>query len=90
MGEIARAWSVALLSQVIDRPLKVHSVPKNDGGHDQIQPARAVALVLIGTVADFTESIEEHRSAKRILLLTLVEPDVAATTQLGILAAIAA
>ena len=48
--------------------------------HDQIQPARAVTLILIGAVADFTESIEEHRSAKRILLFTLVEPRATVAT----------
>jgi hypothetical protein len=31
-----------------------------------------VALVLIGAVADFAESVEEYGAAERILLLTLV------------------
>ena len=44
-----------------------------------------MALVLIGAVADFTESVEEYGAAERILLLTLVEADVATTTQLGVL-----
>jgi hypothetical protein len=44
-----------------------------------------VALVLIGAVADFAESVEEYGAAERILLLTLVEADVAATAQLGVL-----
>ncbi len=42
-------------------------------------------MVLIGKITDFTEPVEEHRSAKRILVLTLVEPDVATSTQLRIL-----
>jgi hypothetical protein len=44
-----------------------------------------VALVLIGAVADFAESVEEYGAAERIWLLTLVEADVATTTQLGVL-----
>jgi hypothetical protein len=44
-----------------------------------------VALVLVGAVADFAESVEEYGAAERILLLTLVEADVATTTQLGVL-----
>ena len=43
-----------------------------------------MALVLIGAVADFAESVEEYGAAERILLLTLVEADVATTTQLGL------
>jgi hypothetical protein len=43
-----------------------------------------VALVLIGAVADFAESVEEYGAAERILLLTLVEADVATTTQFGV------
>jgi hypothetical protein len=44
-----------------------------------------VALVFIGTVADFAEAVEEYRTAKRILLLALVEADVATATQFGVL-----
>ncbi len=44
-----------------------------------------MALVFIGAVADFAEPVEEYGAAERILLLTLVESDVAATTQFGVL-----
>jgi hypothetical protein len=43
-----------------------------------------MALVLIGAVADFAEPVEEYGAAESILLLTLVEVDVAPTTQLGV------
>jgi len=36
-------------------------------------------------VGHFAESVEEYGAAERILLLTLVEADVATTTQLGVL-----
>ena len=57
--------------EVIDGSLQVRRVPLSDGGHDPIQPTRAVTLVLRGAIADFTESVEEHCSAKRILLFAL-------------------
>ena len=44
-----------------------------------------MALVLIGAIADFAEPVEEYGAAECILLLTLVEADVATTTQLGVL-----
>ena len=44
-----------------------------------------MALVLIGAVADFAEPVEEYSAAERILLLTLVEADMATTAQLGVL-----
>src|SRR5215471_4972328 len=53
----------ALAPQVIDRALQVHGIPQNDGGHDEIQATRTIALVFIGSVADFAETIEEHRAA---------------------------
>jgi hypothetical protein len=44
-----------------------------------------MALVLVGAVADFAEPVEEYGAAERILLLPLVEADVATTTQFGVL-----
>ncbi len=44
-----------------------------------------MTLVLVGAVADFAEPIEEDGAAERILLLPLVEADVATATQVGIL-----
>jgi hypothetical protein len=44
-----------------------------------------VALVLVRAVADFAESVEEYGAAERILLLTLVEADVATPPPLGVL-----
>jgi hypothetical protein len=44
-----------------------------------------MALVLKGAVADFSESVEEYGAAKRILLLALIEADVATTAQFWVL-----
>jgi hypothetical protein len=50
----------AVAPQVIDRALQVHGIPQNDGGHDGIQATRTIALVFIGSVADFAEAIEDR------------------------------
>ncbi len=42
-------------------------------------------LVFVGAVANFAEPVEEYSAAECILLLPLVEADVAATAQFGIL-----
>ena len=42
--QIARYRMMALPSKMIDGSLQVRCVSWNDGGHDQVQPARAVAL----------------------------------------------
>ena len=44
-----------------------------------------MALVLIRAVADFTEAVKEYGPAEGVLLLALVETDIATTTQLGVL-----
>jgi hypothetical protein len=44
-----------------------------------------VALVFIGAIPDFAKPVEEHRSAKGILLLGLVETDMATATQFRVL-----
>ena len=42
--EVLRSGFNVLPSQMIDGSLQVRCVSWNDGGHDQVQPARAVAL----------------------------------------------
>src|SRR6266851_1202380 len=85
VGQITGCRMVALLTQVIDGALQVGCIPQNDGCDEQVQPAGAMELVLIGAVADFSEPVEEYGAAERILLLTLVEADVAAMPQFGVL-----
>lgn len=45
MGKISGRLIVPLLSKVIDSLLQIGRVPKNDGGDEQIQTARAAALI---------------------------------------------
>ena len=69
-------------SASIDRALQVHGIPQNDGGHDEIQATRTIALVFIGSAADFAEAIEEHPAAQRVVLLAFVQSYVTAAPQL--------
>ncbi len=80
MGKVSGRRMVPLLSKVIDSPLQIGRVPQNDGGDEQIQTVRVMVLILIRAVVDFAEPVEEHGAKKRILLLTFVETNVAATT----------
>ena len=43
-----------------DSSLEIAGVPQDDGGHQQIEAASAVLLVLVGPVAYFTEAMDEH------------------------------
>jgi hypothetical protein len=52
MGQIILRRMLSLIAQVIDGALQVGSIPQNDGRDEQVQTAGAVALVLVGTVAD--------------------------------------
>lgn len=73
------------LSQVVHGALQIDGVPQDDGGNQQIEAAGSIALILIGTIADFPESVEEHSPPQRILLVAFIESDMAAMAQLGVL-----
>ena len=47
-------------TQRVDGMAEIDGVPQGDRGHDQIEAAGAVPLVLIGPVADFTQPVEAH------------------------------
>ena len=83
--EVSRSGFNPLLSQMVQGALQVDGVPQDDGGNQQIEAARPIALVFVGTVPDFPESVEEHGPSQRVLLLDLVEPDLAATAQFGVM-----
>jgi len=73
-----------MFSQGGDSAFQVDSVPEDDGGDDQIEPACAVALILEGAVAQIALPIEEHGSRERVSGLALVESDLNTSAQFGI------
>ncbi|PTQ78234.1 hypothetical protein C8R21_1439 [Nitrosospira multiformis] len=45
MGKISGHGMMPLFSKVIDSPLQISRVPQNNGGDEQIQTARAMAVM---------------------------------------------
>ena len=66
-GQIILCWMLPLIAKVIDSALQVGGIPQNDGRDEQVQTTGAVALVLIGAVADFAQPVEEYGAAECIL-----------------------
>jgi len=61
------------LAQGGNRALEIPCVPEDDRGDDEIQAGGAVLLVLVGSVADFAEPVDEHRPCQAVAGLALVE-----------------
>jgi hypothetical protein len=51
----------SLSPQPLDDSVEIDRVPMNDGGHDEAQPRRVEALILEGSIPDFSLALEEHR-----------------------------
>jgi hypothetical protein len=65
--------------------LEINRIPKRHCGHDKVQAACSVALILERAIAYFAEPIEENGASKRISGLPLVESgvDASAKTRVG-------
>ncbi len=50
------------LPECIHGSFEVHRIPERDGGDHQIQTAGAIPLILIGTIPDLAQPMEEHRT----------------------------
>lgn len=51
---------------------QIHRIPQDDRRHDQIQTTGTITLIFIAAIANFTETIEEHRSRQRIAAFALI------------------
>ena len=60
---------LCMTTQCVDGPFQIHGVPQHNSRRDEAQAAGAVALLLEATVPDFSQPIEEHRPAQRLLAL---------------------
>ena len=63
----------ALLAEFLHRLVQVDRVPEDDSGGQEIQPACPVTLVLIATVAEFTETIEEDHPPQGVAGLSFIQ-----------------
>jgi len=70
---------------MINNSPQIDCVPQNDRCHEEIQSTSPMSLILIRSVAYFTQPVEEHCPARRVFLFTFAKPYVAAPTQFGIL-----
>jgi hypothetical protein len=70
--------------QVLDGAIEVDGIPLDDRGGDEAQSGRWEALILEGSVTDLALAVEEDGSAQGVARLALVEPGMAALTQIGI------
>jgi hypothetical protein len=50
--------------QLLCGPFEIDRIPKRNGSDNEVQPARAVALVFEGAVSDFSQTIEEDGPRK--------------------------
>jgi hypothetical protein len=71
----------SLGAQPLDDPVEIDCVPVNNSSRDEAQARRSEALVLEGSVSDFTLAMEEHRPPERVAGLALVEASMTALTQ---------
>ena len=68
--------------QMPDRALLISCVPQRDGGDHQVQPRRPLLLVLQSAVGDPAVVADEDRLGQGVASLAIVEPGLAALTQL--------
>ena len=80
---------------VVDRPalapqlrvglFQILRVPEDDGRDQQVEPGGAEELVLKAAVADLAEPAEIDGTGQRIARFALVEPEMGAAAEVGVL-----
>ncbi len=61
-----------------DGSAEVDSVPENHGGHNQIEPRGAIALVFQGPIADFPLVMKKQRPSQGVAHLALAQSGIRA------------
>ena len=72
------------MAQGGDGAFQITRVPQDNGGNQQIETGDAMLLVLVGSVADFTQSMDEDRPCQAVAGLALVELLAGRTPQLEV------
>jgi hypothetical protein len=70
------------VAQVLHPMPEVAGVPGDDGGDQQVEPARPMRLILERAVADLAQTVEEHGPGELVAGLALVEPALDEVTAL--------
>jgi hypothetical protein len=74
-----------LAAEPVDGTIEMDRVPVRNGRDDQVEPGSAVLLVLQGAIDDAALLVGEHGLGEDVAGFALVEPGMAALTQLGAL-----
>jgi len=72
-----------LAAEPVDGTMEIDRVPVRNGRDDQVEPGSAVLLVLQGAIDDAALLVGEHGLGEDVAGFALVEPGMAALTQLG-------
>lgn len=70
-----------LFLEGVDDSFEVHGAPKDDDRGEKGQPASPGAMLFVGTVADFAESVEEHGTGESVFGFAFVEDGSGATAE---------
>jgi hypothetical protein len=75
------ADDLAVGTQLVDGAPEIDGVPEDDGRNGEIEAGSPVSLIFESSVADFSETMKEHRPRERVARLALVEAGVRAPSQ---------
>ena len=75
----------ALAPQLRVGHLQVLRVPEDDGRDQQVEPGGAEELVLKAAVVDLAEPAEIDGAGQRVARFALVEPEMGAAAEVGVL-----
>ena len=85
MGEQIVGDVFPFSSQRADGFFEIDRVLQNDGGNHQVETTCAMALIFVGAVADFAESMETDGPGQGVVCLAFVEAGGDASTQSRVL-----
>jgi len=75
----------ALAPQLRVGHLQILRVPEDDGRDQQVEPRGAEELVLKAAIADLAEPAEIDGTGQRVARFALVEPEMGAAAEVGVL-----
>ena len=81
MGKRIVADNLTLGAQLGKSAPEIDGVPEDDSRDGEIEARGPVSLIFEGAVADFAETVKEHRPGERVARLALVEPGIRSPAQ---------
>ena len=81
VGEQLIADDLAAGTQLVNGAPEIDGVPEDDGRNGQIEAGSPVSLIFESSVADFSETMKEHRPGERVARFALVEAGICPSPQ---------